>query len=114
MKIDEAAFAKAMSMPCGAGRGMFRTMLENYLAALAPAEPGRDRIAVVVDGEGTAFGWDVNDLGTSDEIVWRSLEREAERVLDMTAPFARAVIRCNLPRPAEPVEVEGSVEVVEP
>jgi hypothetical protein len=28
-------------------------------------------------------------------------------------PFARAIIHCNLPRPAEPVEVSGIVEAVE-
>lgn len=105
MKIDEAAFAKAMATPCGAGHGMFRKMLENYLAALPSAEPGRDRIAVVV-GQERRGAMLIESGGELTEAEWQWMEREVGG-----APFTRAIIRCNLPRPAEPVEVEGSVEI---
>lgn len=108
MKIDEAAFAKAMATPCGAGHGMFRKMLENYLAALPSAEPGRDRIAVVVRPD-RCLEAEQFDKGF-DESDWQRLERKVSRF----GPYARVVVRCTLPdpRPPEPVEVSGTVEVV--
>lgn len=111
MKIDEAAFERAI-YSCPAWRDVARALIQAYLAALPSAEPGRDRIAVVV-GQGFAWGLARFNGEGMDERDWRDMEAEAESD-GAQGPFARAIIRCNLPRPAEPVEVSGTVEGVEP
>ena len=122
MKIDElnkTALRAALSKAADLGwcfeqaprhRADLAKIIMAYLDRLADEpKPARDRIAVVVDLDGTALGWDVDECS---ENTWRALEREAEGLYDIHGPFARAIVRCNLPRPAETVEVEGSVEVV--
>lgn len=105
MKLDEGAFAKVCGDVGRLRREEIRRDIVAYLAALPEPEPARDRIAVVVDqsGSGTAQ-W----LATEGRPDWRHLEsfmKDSEYI-------ARAIVHCNLPRPAEPAEIHGSVEVV--
>ena len=90
-----------------------------YLNALPKPEQGRDRIAVVVSRHGVGNAWILDP--EQDRVMSASSwdEMEAEMQDDdgccepgFNPPFARAIIHCNLPRPAEPSEVEGSVEGV--
>lgn len=114
MKIDEAAFERAI-YSCPAWRDVARALIQAYLAALPSAEPGRDRIAVVVNRYGNGTTAILAPLAHLDEDDWKGLEARIEDISGpFEGPFARAIIRCNLPRPAEPVEVSGTVEGVEP
>jgi hypothetical protein len=111
IEIDEVAFGKAAN-GCGpALTSRLRFFLEEYLDALPQPEPGRDRIAVVVNSGlgGTA------DVMPSDPSLfdWEQLECSADE-FGCEGPFKRNVVRCTLrtPRPPEPVEVSGIVEEV--
>lgn len=65
--------------------------------------PEPDRIAVVVDRDGVGHAKFVN--GSHSEDNWRLMQNLAAS----TGPFARAIVECRLPRPAEPVTVQGRV-----
>jgi hypothetical protein len=120
IEIDEVAFGKAAN-ECGpALTSRLRLFLSEYLDALPRQEPGRDRIAVVVSRHGVGNAWILDP--EQDRVMSASSwdEMEAEMQDDdgccepgFNPPFARAIIHCNLPRPAEPVEVSGIVEAVE-
>ena len=116
MKIDERALTAAIAAAADCrwmftrqeGRADMAAIIRAYLDAMpkpAPEEK-RDRIAVVVDADGMALG---ESAWPSPN--WGALEAMAAD-LGASGPFARAIVHCNLPRPAAPVEVDGSVEVV--
>lgn len=110
MEIDETALAAAQGKAADHGwifstaqhRKDLEAIITAYLAALPKPEQGRDRIAVAVSGDG--FEAMVAEGEWMNESAWNWLEERAGR-----GPFARAIVRCNLPRPAE---VDGEVEAV--
>lgn len=114
MKIDEGAlevvenFLFESGMSGESAQHLALEVVSLYLAALPSAEPGRDRIAVVVAPDD--YEAMVIDADWMNEAGWQFLEES----IRSPGPYARAIVRCNLPRPAEPVEVEGSVEGVGP
>ena len=81
-----------------------------YLDAIEPeGEP--DRIAVVVNANGSGFGQILKspeqDSAREIDGVLRVTERRAAEWFP--GPFARAIVECRLPRPAEPAVVKGRV-----
>lgn len=121
MKIDERALTAAIAAAADCGwmfekplhRGDMAAIIRAYLAALPhePAEPGRDRIAVVVN----AYGGGTADVMPGDPSLfdWGQLE-DAAGEFEIEGPFAQNVVTCNLRyyEPSKPIEVDGSVEVV--
>ena len=77
-----------------------------YLDAIEPeGEP--DRIAVVVNALGQSTARYMHD-GWQDDRDWGCVHAQAE-YYGFHAPFARAIVECRLPRPAEPAVVKGRV-----
>lgn len=122
MKIDEKALTAAIDAAADCGwnfektlhRGDMAAIIRAYLAALPTtpeAKKGRDRIAVVVN----AYGGGTADVMPGDPSLfdWGQLE-DAAGEFEIEGPFAQNVVTCNLRyyEPAQPVEVEGSVEGV--
>ena len=82
-------------------------IVSEYLAAIEPeGEP--DRIAVVVNDERLGAGLPLaHRFGLHDD-QWEAIERVAGS-FGHSPPFARAIVECRLPRPAEPAVVKGRV-----
>lgn len=107
MKIDERALKAARHAYDNEGKGLVEC-IETYLAALPSAAPGRDRIAAVIDETGYV-------VASSATYAFRALQERLEAG-GSKGPFEHFYISGNWPRPkpAEPVEVSGTVEGVTP
>jgi hypothetical protein len=105
----EAAWAELVRRGWCDGGMLDRDLPAIIAAYLDAAQPAGevDRIAVVVDPAGRAFGATYRQATPTYQFL--RLERMLVIEGGADGPFARAIVEVKLPRPAEPAVVAGRV-----